>query len=142
MGKKILGFLGELHPSAKKEYGLKNASVIELDLAALLEMKTSLPKAEAPSKYPSVSRDLALVLPKETTYEDLSKEIKKADKLVKEVSLFDVYEGEGIADGKKSLALTITFLDKEKTLKDEEVKAATERVLSAIKARFGAEIRG
>ena len=142
MGKKILGFLCELHPSAKKEYGLKNASVIELDLAALLEMKTSLPKAEAPSKYPSVSRDLALVLPKETTYEDLSKEIKKADKLVKEVSLFDVYEGEGIADGKKSLALTITFLDKEKTLKDEEVKAATERVLSAIKARFGAEIRG
>ncbi len=140
-GKKILGFLGELHPSAKKEYGVKNAAVLELDLGALLEMKTSLPKAEAPSKFPSVSRDLALVLPKEVAYEDLAKEIKKADKLVNSVALFDIYEGEGIALGKKSLALTLTFLDKEKTLKDEEVKVATERVLSALKIKFGAEVR-
>ncbi len=140
-GKRILGFLGELHPKAKKQYGLKNAVVLELDLGALLEMKTSLPKAEAPSKYPSVSRDLALLLPKEVTYEDLGKEIKKADKLVSSVSLFDIYEGEGVAEGKKSLALTITFLDKEKTLKDEEIKSATDHVLSAIKARFGAEVR-
>ena len=140
-GKKIVGFLGELHPLAKKEYGLKNAVVLELDLATLLDMKTSLPKAEAPSKFPAVSRDLALVLPKEVTYEDLAKEIKKADKLVNGVSCFDVYEGEGIAENKKSLALTVTFLDKEKTLKDEEIKAATDHVLSAIKARFGAEVR-
>ncbi len=140
-GKKILGFLGELHPLAKKEYGLKNAAVLELDLAALLDMKTSLPKAEAPSKFPAVSRDLALLLPKEVTYEDLAKEIKKADKLVSKVSVFDVYEGEGIAENKKSLALTITFLDKEKTLKDEEIKAATDHVLSSLKARFGAEVR-
>ncbi len=140
-GKKILGFLGELHPSAKKEYGLKNAVVMELDLASLLEMRTSLPKAEAPSKFPAVSRDLALVLPKEVAYDDLSKEIKKADKLVSAVSLFDVYEGEGIASGKKSLALTVTFLDKEKTLKDEEIKSATDHVLSAIKIKFGAEVR-
>ncbi len=140
-GKKILGFLGELHPLAKKEYGLKNAVVLELDLAALLDMKTSLPKAEAPSKFPAVSRDLALLLPKEVTYEDLAKEIKKADKLVSKVSVFDVYEGEGIAENKKSLALTITFLDKEKTLKDEEIKAATDHVLSSLKARFGAEVR-
>ena len=104
-------------------------------------MKTSLPKAEAPSKFPAVSRDLALVLPKEVTYEDLAKEIKKADKLVSSVSCFDVYEGEGIAENKKSLALTVTFLDKEKTLKDEEIKAATDHVLSAIKVRFGAEVR-
>ena len=140
-GKKILGFLGELHPKAKKEYGLKNAVVLELDLASLLDMKTSLPKAEAPSKFPAVSRDLALLLPKEVSYEDLSKEIKKADKLVSSVSLFDVYEGEGVGEGKKSLAITVTFLDKEKTLKDEEIKAATDHVLSAIKIRFGAEVR-
>ena len=140
-GKRTLGFLGELHPLAKKEYGLKNAVVLELDLASLLEMKTSLPKAEAPSKFPSVSRDLALLLPKDTSYEDLSKEIKKADKLVSKVALFDIYEGDGVAMGKKSLALTVTFLDKEKTLKDEEVKAATDHILSAIKIKFGAEVR-
>ena len=140
-GKKVLGFLGELHPKAKKEYGLKSAVVLELDLASLLDMKTSLPKAEAPSKFPAVSRDLALLLPKEVSYEDLSKEIKKADKLVNSVSLFDVYEGEGVGEGKKSLAITVTFLDKEKTLKDEEIKAATDHVLSAIKIRFGAEVR-
>lgn len=140
-GKKLLGFLGELHPLAQKEYGLKNAVVLELDLASLLAMKTSLPKACAPCKFPAVSRDLALLLPEEVAYEDLSREIKKADRLVSAVSLFDVYEGQGIAPGKKSLALTITFLDKEGTLKEEEIKAATAHVLSAIKARFGAEVR-
>lgn len=142
LGKTLIGVMGEFHPSVLKDLGLgKCAAGMELDLKAILELKTSPDKAIIPAKFPSVSRDLAFVLPKEILYEDVKREIARTDKLIRGVEIFDLYEGANIAEGKKSLALNIVFLDDEKTLKDEEVNAVMDKIIGTLKMRFNAEIR-
>ena len=141
MGKTLLGYFGELHPTCLKKLGLKSAVVGEIDLAALLAMKTSQIKAEAPSKYPSVSRDLAFLIDANVSFKQIQREIKKADKLIESVEIFDLYQGANILFGKKSMAISLTFLDKEKTLKDEEIKSLMNKVIALLKQRFGAEVR-
>ncbi|OPZ34331.1 MAG: Phenylalanine--tRNA ligase beta subunit [Tenericutes bacterium ADurb.BinA155] len=141
MGKKLLGYLGELHPNELKRTGLKNAVVMELDLGALLDLRTSPIKASIPPRFPSVSRDLAFVLDQKVSYEEIAKALSHSDPLIKAVRVFDVYAGENIAAGKKSLALTLQIQSEEKTLKDEEVAAVVAKAISLLKAQFGAEIR-
>jgi phenylalanyl-tRNA synthetase beta chain len=142
VGKQRLAVFGELHPTALKAYDLgKNAVALELDLGALLAMKTSPEKASIPPKFPSISRDLAFVLPSEVSYEDVRREIARSDKLIAKVEIFDLYAGANIAAGKKSMALRLSFLDPEKTLKDEEVAAVMEKIVGTLRMRFNAEIR-
>jgi phenylalanyl-tRNA synthetase beta chain len=141
MGKKLLGYLGELHPNELKRLGLKNAVVMELDLGALLDLRTSPVKASIPPRFPSVSRDLAFVLDQKVSYAELEKALGHCDALIKGVHVFDVYEGENIAKGKKSVALTLTIQSEEKTLKDEEVAAVVAKAIALLKVQFGAEIR-
>jgi phenylalanyl-tRNA synthetase beta chain len=141
LGKNRVGVFGELHPEALKKFGLENAAALEIDLSAILELKTSPVKAHIPSKFPSVSRDLAFIVDKGITYEEIRKEIKAADKLITGVSVFDVYEGAGVAEGKKSMAITLTFTSEAKTLVDAEVNAAVDKAIGVLKMRFAAEIR-
>lgn len=141
MGKRLLGYIGELHPLALKQWGLKSAVVGEIDLQAFLDMKTSQIKASVPSRFPSVSRDLAFLINEGVSFEDIAREIKKSDKLIEKVEVFDLYTGANILLGKKSMAITITFLDSQKTLKDEEVKALMNKVIGILAQRFGAEVR-
>ena len=141
MGKKLVGVLGEIHPNACKEYMLKNAVVLELDLAALLEIRTSPIKASVPLKYPAVTRDLAFVLLRSVSYEEVKRELLRADALIKGVSVFDIYEGEKVAEGCKSMAVTLTMYDPTRTLRDEEIVASTEKAIKALQIKFGAEIR-
>jgi len=115
------------------------AATINLDY--LLNVKTSMDKASVPPKFPSVSRDLALVLNKKVSYEEIKNEIKKTDKLVENVEAFDVYQGDKIDMGKKSLAITISMRDKEKTLTDAEVNVVINKVISVLKMKFLAEVR-
>ncbi len=142
MGKKLLGYLGELHPLALKKYGLNNAAVMELDLSALLAMKVSPVKASIPAKFPYVTRDLAFLVNKEVTFEAIAKELKKADKLITSVEVFDIYTGKGIVPGKKSMAIKLTLLDETKTLTDAETEAAMKKAILTLATKFGAEIRG
>ncbi len=141
MGKTLVGYFGELHPVLLKETGLKNAVVGEFDLQALLDMKISPVKAPIPSKFPSVSRDLAFLIDEDVPFLDVERELKKSDKLISSVEVFDLYQGANILFGKKSMAITITFLDPEKTLKDEEIKASMSKAISLLKQKFGAEVR-
>jgi len=141
MGKKLLGYLGELHPNELKRLGLKNAVVMELDLGSLLDLRTSPIKASIPPRFPSVSRDLAFVLDQKVSYAELEKSLGHCDALIKGVAVFDVYAGENIAPGKKSVALTLTIQSEEKTLKDEEVSAVVAKAIALLKVQFGAEIR-
>mgnify|MGYP002523775891 FL=1 len=141
MGKTLIGYFGELHPSLLKSMGLKNAVVGEIDLEALLSMKTSPVKAPIPSKFPSVSRDLAFLIDEDVPFLDVERELKKGDKLISSIEVFDLYQGANILFGKKSMAITITFLDPEKTLKDEEIKLSMSKVISLLKQKFGAEVR-
>jgi phenylalanyl-tRNA synthetase beta chain len=134
--------LGELHPSALKALGLGPSAVgMEIDLGALLDLRTGLAKASIPPRFPSVTRDLAFLLASKTDYEEVRKEIAHLDATISEVEIFDLYEGAAIAPGKKSMALTITFRDLEKTLKDEEVNAIMKRIIDDLGAHFNAEVR-
>ncbi|MCH3908822.1 MAG: phenylalanine--tRNA ligase subunit beta [Bacilli bacterium] len=142
IGKTRVAVLGELHPLSLKEHDLgKIAVVLELDISALSDLKTSSEKAVIPSKFPSVSRDFAFLIGKDVSYEEIKREICRSDKLINKVEIFDLYEGVNIAPDKKSVAITITFLSEEKTLKDEEIKLLSDKVIGLLKIRFNAEIR-
>ncbi len=143
LGKQVVAVFGELHPEALKKlgFGKNNVAVLEMDLDALLELKTSAEKASIPPKFPSISRDLAFLLKTDIPYGDIKREISRLDKIIKNVEVFDVYEGDKIEKGKKSMAITITFLDENKTLKDEEVNLVMKKVTDMLAMRFNAEVR-
>ena len=141
MGKQVLGYFGSLHPKALKAYGLRNAIGLELDLDALLNMKVSLVKAAIPPRFPSVSRDLALLVPSSVAYEDLRRELLRTDPLIVDVTLFDLYVGAGVGENEVSMAVSLTLLSPEKTLSEAEVAAATKKALDNVSVRFGARIR-
>ena len=125
-----------------KRLGLDNAAVLELDLAALLDMKVSEIKFKPTSRFPSVSRDIAVVLDENIAFEDIAREASKADSLIRKVNVFDVYQGKGIPEGKKSLAITLTLSSDERTLKEEEIALAVKKAVDALSTKFLAEIRG
>ncbi|MCR5078832.1 MAG: phenylalanine--tRNA ligase subunit beta [Bacilli bacterium] len=142
LGKKLIGYFGELHPVALDRLGLDNAAVLELDVNELYELRTSEIKAKAPSRFPTVSRDLAFLVDKKVSFSDIEREALRADPLIKKVVPFDLYEGKGIPEGKKSLAISITLGSNERTLKEEEITLATKKVMDTLSRKFLAEIRG
>ena len=141
MGKQLVGYFGSLHPKALKSYGLRNAIGLELDLDALLSLKVSPVKAAIPPRFPSVTRDLALLVPSNVNYEDLRREILRSDALIVGVSLFDLYVGEGVGENEVSMAVSLTLLSPEKTLSEAEVNLATKKALDALSIRFGVRMR-
>jgi phenylalanyl-tRNA synthetase beta chain len=140
MGKKLLGVMGELHPNVLKELGVKNAACLELDLAELLEMKSSPIKASIPSSFPKVERDLALLIDKEISYEQVERYVKKASSLIKKVDLFDIYEGSQIKEGFKSVAYSISFRANDRTLEDKDITPVMEKILADL-SNLGVELR-
>ena len=94
------------------------------------------------SKYPSVERDLALVVPKSMKYKEVEEQLSKL-RLAKlqEVKLFDVFESEKLGTGKKSMAINFTFLDEEKTLTDKEIDSWMNRIMTTLEKELHAEIR-
>ncbi len=94
-------------------------------------------------RFPSSSRDIALVVSSETSAGMLEDVIRSAGgKLLKDVRLFDLYEGDNVEEGKKSLAFSLTYADPERTLTDEEVVKAHDKVLNALTTEAGALLRG
>ncbi|MBO5528563.1 MAG: phenylalanine--tRNA ligase subunit beta [Bacilli bacterium] len=140
-GKKLLGYFGTLHPLALKKYDLKSAVLLELDLEELLSIKVSPIKASVPPKFPSVTRDLALLVPTTVTYEALRRELLRADPLIVKVEAFDLYTGEGVGEGYVSLAVSLTLLSKDKTLSEAEVNLAVKKALDAAAVKLGARMR-
>ena len=117
--------------------------VLELNLEPLLDAKVSLVKMAPISKFPYVQRDLAFVLDKNIAAGDVVTAIKKIGKgLVSEAEVFDVYEGEHVAEGKKSMAITITYTNPDATLKDKEVTDMENAIKFELTKKFKAELRG
>ncbi|MCQ2799969.1 MAG: phenylalanine--tRNA ligase subunit beta [Bacilli bacterium] len=143
-GKDPIAVLGELHPNKAKELGFGKAPVValELNLVALLDMKTSEKKASVPPKFPTVTRDLAFVVSRSEDYMNIKREIMRIDRMIVDVDIFDSYQGVGIPSDKKSIALSLSFRLEDRTLKDEEVSAIMEKVTGMIKMKFNAEVRG
>ncbi|WP_053979756.1 phenylalanine--tRNA ligase subunit beta [Marinagarivorans algicola] len=136
-----VGFVGALHPSTAKALDCgKNIFVFELALEALLE--GAVPAFNPLSRFPEVSRDLALVVEQSVNATVLEAAIAKAaGEHLKAVSLFDVYVGQGVPDGHKSLAYNLTFQHAERTLKDDEIQQAIDNVVKTLAEGYGANLR-
>ena len=107
------------------------------------DIKTGKVKYQPIPQYPSVSRDIALVMDESVPANDVcQKIIKSSNKLVKTTNIFDVYVGEHVEAGKKSVAINLTFQDDKKTLKEQEINEAMEKILKAVEKDFGAVLRG
>lgn len=136
-----VGVIGQLHPNEQKARDLKTTVVMELNLSALLDVQSEALVYTPVPRYPSISRDVALVLSKIVEAGTIEAVIRNAGgKLLKDVRVFDLYEGDKMEEGKKSVAFSLTYFDPEKTLTDEEVTNAHEKVLSAL-TEVGAELR-
>ncbi|WP_313800728.1 phenylalanine--tRNA ligase subunit beta [Cytobacillus sp.] len=140
---KSVGFVGQTHPKVEKEYDLKESYVFELSLKAILEAEVSPLHYVTIPRFPSITRDIALVVDKEKAAGELNAMIKEAGgALLKEVHVFDLYEGDRMEPGKKSIAFSLKYFDPERTLTDEEVVKAHDKVLNAVKEKAGAVLRG
>ncbi|MFB4165838.1 phenylalanine--tRNA ligase subunit beta [Alteribacillus sp. JSM 102045] len=139
---KSVGFTGQVHPSVQKEWDIKETYVFQLDLDALLGTETEDLSYSVLPRYPSISRDIALVVDQNLPAGDVQKVIEEAGgDLLKQITLFDVYEGENLEKGKKSLAFSLVYLDPERTLTDEEVTKTHEHVLSQLTEKVQAVLR-
>lgn len=143
-GGKKLAVAGTLKNSLLKKFDIKQAvygAEISWDLLLNLAKKNKVKYRELP-KYPEVKRDLALVIDESVNYSDIRNSAFAAErKLLKDVTLFDVYRGDKIPEGKKQYAISFTLQDLEKTLTDKSVEDVMSKLLSRFKADFGAALR-
>ena len=138
---KEIGFIGTIHPLIAQKLGLNGKAVVfEILWDAIANRRVA--QAKEISKFPANRRDLALVVADNVPAGDIIDACKQAggEKLT-QVNLFDVYQGIGVASGHKSLAISLTIQDNEKTLEDDEINAVISAVLNEVKQRFNAELR-
>ena len=143
LGKKAVAVYGEIHPTFREKKGLPKGPLVllEIDLFELLALKSSSDKGSIPPRFPSLTRDVAFLVDKKVPYEEIRSAISRLDKRIEDVSLFDLYEGEKVAEGKKSMALHITLRKEDGTLLEEESKETMEKVVKTLQSAFLAEIR-
>ena len=139
--KQMVGVIAALHPGILSELGI-NGPVFAFELSVGGIASRGRPQFENFSRFPSMRRDLALVVDRNIPVADILAAVQGcAEDLVNNLELFDVYEGEGIDLGKKSLALGLTFQKSSSTLTDAEVEAALARIVGAVQRKFGAKLR-
>jgi len=138
---KTAGWMGELHPRWQQKYDLPRAPILfEVDAEGLLEV--GVPGYQEVSKFPPIVRDMALVVAEEVSSAALLGALEGARQpCVREIRLFDVYRGSGLAKGEKSLAFRIVMQDTAKTLTDSDADAAIAALIAAAGKDFGAKLR-
>ena len=138
---KALGMIGELHPKVLENYDIKEKIYyLEINLEKI-NLKEEIKYEEIP-KFPFVERDMAFIIPKQISYGEIIKVIDEASgQKVKSCRLFDIYEGDQIEEGYKSMAFSITYQNQDKTLTDEEVTAFHDFILESLKSKVGAILR-
>ena len=138
----VIAIFGKLHPAYLKSLKLNDVYYCEMILDPLAKANPAKVKAPVVSKYPSVSRDISLMLKDDVKAADLLSAIRKTGgKIVKKAEVFDIYQGEHIDEGYKSISLNIVYEDPEKTLKTEDVNDIHEKVLADLISRFDAKQR-
>jgi phenylalanyl-tRNA synthetase beta chain len=145
VGAERLGVLGQLHPTVAERFDLGQAPVLvaELDFDRLVQAREPMLTARTPSRFPTADRDISFVVEEDTAYADIEPVIRSAaGDLLEHVELFDVFRGGTVPSGRKSLAFSLRYRAPDRTLEDDEVSATHTRVEEALRARFGAEIRG
>ena len=142
-GDRLLGTLGQIHPHVAGNYGVDaELYAAELRFDALYESKGSQPLYQPLPKFPAVTRDIAVVCDASVTVGELEDAIRKGAKgLLKDVALFDIYTGVGIAPGKKSVAFNLTLRSDDRSLTAEEADADVKSILTALEQECGAVLR-
>ena len=138
----VIGYLGEVHPDVADTYGLGERTYIAvLDLPEILPFASFDRKYEGIAKFPAVTRDISMVMPKTVLVGEVEKIIeKRGGKLLEKYNLFDIYEGAQIKEGFKSVAYTISFRAKDRTLEDKDIQPIMERILEDLSG-MGIELR-
>ena len=139
---KVVGYLGEVHPEVADIYGIgERAYIAVIDMPAILEYATFDRKYTGIAKYPAVSRDISMVVPKEILVGQIEDVIaRKGGKNLESFALFDLYEGAQIKAGFKSVAYSITFRAKDRTLEEADITTAMDKILKALE-EMGIELR-
>ncbi|MSS89240.1 phenylalanine--tRNA ligase subunit beta [Eisenbergiella tayi] len=141
-GGKVLGYLGEVHPEVLDNYDIgTKAYVAVLDMPEIIPFATFDRKYEGIAKYPAVTRDISMVVPREILVGQIEAVIaQRGGKILESYALFDIYEGSQIKAGFKSVAYTLTFRAKDRTLEDADVSAAMKKILNGLQG-LGIELR-
>ena len=138
-----LGYIGQVHPLVAKNYGMDcEVYCSEINFSAMFDLRQPEPTYTPLPKYPTVTRDLAVVCDEAITVQQVEDVITaSAGKLLQDVRLFDIYRGTGIAEGKKSLAFSMALRADDRTLTDADSEAVMSKVLTALEEKLGAKLR-
>ncbi|MFQ6174947.1 phenylalanine--tRNA ligase subunit beta [Streptococcus anginosus] len=138
----VVGFVGQVHPVTAKDYNIPETYVAEINLTAIEQaIQPAKPFVEI-TKFPAVTRDIALLLKAEISHKEVVEAIEAAGvKRLTDIKLFDVFSGEKLGLGMKSMAYTLTFQNPEDTLEDEEVARYMEKIQKSLEETLGAEVR-
>ena len=138
----VVGYFGEVHPLVQEAYGIAERTyVANIDLSVICKKANFTVKYEGIAKFPSVVRDISLVMDKRLTAGEIEKIIRsESGAILESLELFDIYEGERIGADKKSMAYSITFRNKEKTLEESEISAVMDKILKGLQT-IGAVLR-
>lgn len=138
-----VGVIGEMHPTVIENYRLpERVYMLQLNLEEIIQASAGFKTCSPLPKYPAMERDLAVVVGREVLAADINRVIKnQGGSLLEKVSLFDVYQGQQIKEGYKSLAFSLRFQAIDRTLTDEEVNGLFEKIQQALRENFQAELR-
>ena len=136
-----VGIVGKLHPTAAKQLGLKSAA-FAFELDADKAFASAAPKAETISRYPAIRRDIAVVVDEKLPVADLISTVRSASPaLIRSVRIFDIYRGEGIEPGLKSVAIGLILQETSRTLTDDDADSATAQAVQKLQQEYAAELR-
>lgn len=143
LGKKKLATFGEIHPKVSQNYNMEKASyIMELDLMTLYNAAVTEKKYVEIPKYPSVTRDIAVLIDDAVLVQEMEMIFKKqGGSLLESYTLFDVYKGKQLPEGKKSVAYNLVYRNKERTLTDKEVNKVHEKIVRTLEHMLGAVLR-
>ncbi|HEY8173014.1 MAG TPA: phenylalanine--tRNA ligase subunit beta, partial [Dehalococcoidia bacterium] len=137
-----VGVVGQVHPDVAASFGVEqDAYLFDITLDDVLPRAGRTPTMSPLSRFPGVEQDLALVVDEATSARDLQRAIASSS-LVREVRVFDVYEGDQVPPGKKSVAFAVTYQAQDHTLTDDEAAKAQRKLIERLRREFGAELRG
>lgn len=138
----VVGYVGQIHPATAKSYDIPETYVAELNLSAIEENLEAAQPFSDITKFPAVTRDVALLLDAKVSHKEVVEAIRAAGvKRLTDIKLFDIFSGEKLGVGVKSMAYSLTFQNPEATLSDEEVAKYMEKIQKSLIEKLGAEVR-
>ncbi|TRM12902.1 phenylalanine--tRNA ligase subunit beta [Lentibacillus cibarius] len=139
---RTIGFLGQTHPALEKSMDLGETFVFDIDLEQVINLYTNSTSYEPISKYPAIARDIAFIVDEDVQAGDIKETIEaNGAPLVRNVRIFDVYKGDNVPEGKKSVAYSLLYQDPKKTLQDDEVEASYQQIVASVNEKFHAYVR-